>query len=357
MRSRLILIVIALQFGVLAWMAAEREWVLRTGRSVLLRTAPVDPRDPMRGDFVRFRYEISTVPVALCRDGAASWPGLTSREQRRLKDRRVYAIVRPEEDQRAELVALTDREPAAGTFLRGRVESVGPHGITVRYGVEAMFTEQGRARAIEDAPQLRAGVALNIEARVSDGGLAVLQDFRWEPLGITVQPRRRPAPEPSAAVAPRGQNRGPESTLIGATVELKNHSDRPVAIVVRPDGGSFRLRTNDTFAAQRWQPAYAGAPPIPVTPAMVKLLGPGETHREELDFSRPTWQLGHVASDGQIGPPVPWDAIPANERWQVSVRIEYLPPGRTDTAGLPHADLIRHSPLRSRALSAFGGID
>jgi uncharacterized membrane-anchored protein len=174
MRNRFILLAIALQFAVLAFMAGEREWVLRSGRTVFLRTAPVDPRDPMRGDYVRFAYEISNVPRALCRDGTAGWPGREWRDQRRLRDRRVYAIIRQDEEQVAELVALTDREPVKGTFIRGRVASVHAQGIVVRFGVEAMFTEQGKARALENAPQLQQGVPLNIETRVSDGGLAVL---------------------------------------------------------------------------------------------------------------------------------------------------------------------------------------
>ena len=30
-----------------------------TGRPVLLKLAPVDPRDPLRGDYLTFRYDIS----------------------------------------------------------------------------------------------------------------------------------------------------------------------------------------------------------------------------------------------------------------------------------------------------------
>lgn len=355
MRNRLIVLAIALQFGVLAYMAGEREWVLRSGRTVFLRTAPIDPRDPMRGDYVRFGYEISNVPLALCRDGTATWSKRDWREQRRLRDRRVYAIIRQDEEQVAELVALTDRKPDAGTFLRGRVQSVHPHGINVRFGVEAMFTEQGKARALENAPQLQAGVPLNIETRVSDGGLAVLKSYRWEPLGITVQPRRA---TPIAPPAPNQPARAREAApLVGATVEVKNHSERPIAIVVRPNGGSFRLVPGEFVPTHRWQPVPADRPTLAPTAEMVKLLRPGETHREELDFGRPEWRLGRVAENGTIGTPVAWDAIPENERWGISFRVEYAPPPREATAGLPHADAIRHTPLRSRAINAAGAID
>ena len=73
MRKLLIVTAVVAQLLVLGWMAFEREWVVRTGRVVYLRTAPVDPQDPMRGEYVRLNYEIATVPKALCRDGVATW--------------------------------------------------------------------------------------------------------------------------------------------------------------------------------------------------------------------------------------------------------------------------------------------
>lgn len=48
-------------------LGGEREWVLRTGRTIYLRTIPVDPRDVMRGDYVRVAYEMSSVSRAQCR--------------------------------------------------------------------------------------------------------------------------------------------------------------------------------------------------------------------------------------------------------------------------------------------------
>ena len=38
---------------------ASKEFTLRTGKEILLKTVPVDPRDLFRGDYVILRYEIS----------------------------------------------------------------------------------------------------------------------------------------------------------------------------------------------------------------------------------------------------------------------------------------------------------
>ena len=64
MRGKLILIAVLVQVLILGWMAGEREWIVRTAPTVWLRTAPVDPRDLFRGDYVTLGYEISTIPAA-----------------------------------------------------------------------------------------------------------------------------------------------------------------------------------------------------------------------------------------------------------------------------------------------------
>ena len=57
----LIVIVVLLQCCALAAICFQRETVLRTGHTVYMRTAPVDPRDLFRGDYVRLGYEASVI--------------------------------------------------------------------------------------------------------------------------------------------------------------------------------------------------------------------------------------------------------------------------------------------------------
>ncbi|AVD70454.1 hypothetical protein CAY53_02335 [Desulfobulbus oralis] len=49
MRKAAIITAILVQVLVLAWMAGQREWILRTAPRIWLRTAPLDPRDLFRG--------------------------------------------------------------------------------------------------------------------------------------------------------------------------------------------------------------------------------------------------------------------------------------------------------------------
>jgi hypothetical protein len=53
--------------------------------------------------------------------------------------------------------------------------------------------------------------------------------------------------------------------------------------------------------------------------------------------------------------PMPMREI--TETWSASFRLEYAPPDKADAAALPHADLIRHGNLRSRAFNPTQGMD
>ena len=62
MKFKLFILVLALQSAWLLGTVIQQENVLRAGKMVLLETQLVDPRDPLRGDFVRLNYQISNVP-------------------------------------------------------------------------------------------------------------------------------------------------------------------------------------------------------------------------------------------------------------------------------------------------------
>jgi uncharacterized membrane-anchored protein len=346
MRRYWIIGAIAAQFGLLAFMAAGREWILHTGRPIVLRTAPVDPRDPMRGEYVRLQYDFSRVPKELCRDGLADWFQKRDdgwRYHRMLRDRIVFALVRLDRDNVAEFVALTDRHPTEGIYLRGRVDSVDDKEVRVRYGVEALFTQQGSAKAFEAKVRGEmAGVPVDAEAALGANGIAVLRGYHWESLGITVAVERGPA---EAGAQPWNQRR----PLIGLKVELKNHGAAPVAIVDRPGALSFRLLREirwGTFDC-RWVHDNDLVPPP--LPGNVVVLQPGESRRIAIDLTSPDWFV--IEKDGDKVPGLP-TALSRSSAAGVWFRIEYVPPTTAECAGLSHAELLQSRALRSRAFSA-----
>jgi uncharacterized membrane-anchored protein len=65
MKLKLFILVLALQTAWLLGTVAEQEHALATGKIILLETRRVDPRDPLRGDYLILNYKISDVPVNL----------------------------------------------------------------------------------------------------------------------------------------------------------------------------------------------------------------------------------------------------------------------------------------------------
>jgi len=345
MRRYWILLAIAAQVGLLAILAGEREWVLRTGRTVILRTAPVDPQDPMRGEYVRLQYDFSRVPKALCRDGVAGWfqKGENAwRFRRTLRDRLVFAQVKLDRDNVAEFIALTDRRPTEGLYLRGRVDLVDDAEVRVRYGVEALFTQQGGAKEFE--AKMRggmAGVPVDAEVALGGNGITVLRGYRWEPLGITVVVERGPAED----VPERGRRR----PIIGLTVELKNHGTTPVAIVDRPGARSFRLRRESRWEIGDYLWVHDADPVPPSAPADVVVLQPGESRKVAIDLTSPDW---FVLNQGKKKrPSLPESLTKIDHAFNVWFRLEYVPPTAAECAGLPHAELMEPRPVRSRMFS------
>lgn len=355
MKARLALLVAALQVLVLAFMAGQREWILRAGTPLMLRTAPVDPNDPMRGAFVRLDYEISFAPVALCRGEVAAWTRITDyREQRRLRDRVVYAALKVNPHGIAELDSLSDTPPARGPSIRGRVQSTDAGGVRVRYGIEAHFMNKEAAQRTERLGLERAGAPMNVTVAVGSSGIAVLKDTSWEPLGITFAIDRPPLREP----APPGQPNQPwqQPVLTGLTVSLHNYSDKDVAIVNLPNARSFNLVPNDRFQNVHYR--WAGRDAIRVagpTADDILVLKPGAKHAVHIDLTQPEWWI--VDTNKPDAAPIPFQKVPPGDAWSTSFRLEYMPPTADAVRGLPNAGLIRHAPLRSRAFNANQGVD
>ncbi|MFH0881249.1 MAG: GDYXXLXY domain-containing protein [Lentisphaerota bacterium] len=325
MKTRWIILAVALQVLVLLFMAGEREWIVRAGRVIFLRTAPVDPRDAFRGDYVQLDYEISHVSPALLRDGLA---GVTNTDSSR-KEQKVYAVLR-EENGLAQLEFLTDRQPAGGLYLRGFLRHVWNWNdrAQIRYGLEAFFVEQKQGLELEAARrQGDIRIPLEMEVAVGRGGKSVLKGYRWSPLGIGLK------------IQTDTNNRP-----LSATVILCNVSSNALAIVDRPGNRSLFLEPDSirSWTDNEWNWVHAAAPDSSIKDAHVVLLAPQAKHEMQVDLTAADWYI--VKKDE---PPRPV----AEAGMGVFFRLVYRPPSAEACAGLEHADAIWHGELPS---SAFG---
>ncbi|MBW7477218.1 GDYXXLXY domain-containing protein [Paenibacillus oenotherae] len=160
-RGFLLLIVIMLQFGFLTYQAVTSERLLRTGDSIKLELAPIDPRSLLQGDYVTLNYSISTLPQSVA-------SGLESRGSRQ----KLKVVLAPD----AKGVHVFKRLYQEGEtlasdeiVLNGTTSGWGP----VYYGIETYFVPEGTGLEVERSARFA-------YIRVSANGNALLERLTKE---------------------------------------------------------------------------------------------------------------------------------------------------------------------------------
>lgn len=336
MRKIFIVLAVLMQVTIIAYMAGEREYILRTGKIIYLRTAPIDPRDLFRGDYVRLNYEISNIPARYLPAGNIA---------ETTKGEKVYAILKEEADGLYQLEGISKKKPSSGVYITGRSpydyrnRSFG-QSMTVNYGIEAYFVQQGKGREIERRLGSRNQIQIPLEMQIAVGrsGKAVIKGHRWSRLGIGLRVLRAPAPNPQ--VPP-----GPASAKVALT--LFNAAEAPLALVALPQDCSFNLETAQT-AQKNWMPVQNPCEHVNPTEGDVLVLDPEEEKTFEFDFADPRWFVRENDSA-----PVEIGTLAWSERF----RLVYRPPGEASCRNLADRDLIWHGYMPSRAFHGRGQID
>jgi uncharacterized membrane-anchored protein len=116
-----------------------KEFTLKTGNEILLKTVPVDPRDLFRGDYVILRYEITAIDTNTFSLSAPDFK----------IDDKIYATLDVGNDRIGNIVGISKQPPQSGNFIKGTVKSAYGSSITVEYGIESYFVPEGKGREIE----------------------------------------------------------------------------------------------------------------------------------------------------------------------------------------------------------------
>ena len=140
-RKLLFSAVVALQVLSLLGMIGFKYSVVKTGRTVVLQSVPIDPRDLMRGDFVRIRFAINRLDLSrLAADGAPLPPG--SVVYVTLKNTGpAWTPVRAD----AALPALQEDE----AVIKGKIRDRNGNIIQVDYGIDSYYVAEGKGRPLE----------------------------------------------------------------------------------------------------------------------------------------------------------------------------------------------------------------
>lgn len=160
-----------LQTAILGYMIEGRAGILRSGTEVLLKTAPVDPRDLLRGDYVILTYDVSTISTTSI-IGQKPETGDAGRLHVRLKPGAdgfwtvSEASFDPLPVEDGSVVLLS--QPV--TIYDWEWQNAG--NLTVSYGIERFYVPEGEGRPIEDG---RNEGRISVAARVSENGQAQIR--------------------------------------------------------------------------------------------------------------------------------------------------------------------------------------
>ena len=185
--NRFALAVLALLIGqslFLGAMVFDRVSLLRSENVVTLKTAPVDPRDIFRGDYVILSYDIARIRLADV-DGDDDFG----------YDDGIFVELAPDgETWNAVAIWRENREPQEGhLIIRGQVNSIvgetRPTGIPERdstpcpncgtvgvdYGIESYFVPEGEGRELEN---IRNDGKLTVDVALGKDGTPAIKQLR-----------------------------------------------------------------------------------------------------------------------------------------------------------------------------------
>ena len=182
------IIVAALQTAVLGYMVGERAWGLRSGVEVTLKTAPVDPRDLLRGDYVTLNYDISRVPVSTLVGGPPKESLNNQVLSVRLKkqDDGYWGVVESSFatlDVKPDTVVLKSLPFDYVSY--GDLAGTSQATIAVTYGIERYYVPEGQGHDIENA---RNDSRVAIAARVSSDGAAHIRSLLLDGKSVYEEP-------------------------------------------------------------------------------------------------------------------------------------------------------------------------
>lgn len=145
-----LLLVIVVLVLILGSFILYLSWPLLTGVTVVLATEPVDPFDPLRGQYITIRYEISTIPTpAEVQEGDI-----------------VYVSLKKDAEDVSHYADASRQPPRSGAFIKGKITQIYGNRSRVEYGIEQYFFERN-AQFETFGLQVEAKVAADGQARIS----------------------------------------------------------------------------------------------------------------------------------------------------------------------------------------------
>ena len=203
----ILVLIIVLQILSLVGFVIYQENLKDTGTKIILQTIPLDPRDLLRGEYVELRYEISGITIEnikcyrLCLgydlEDKSNRPKSREDFLSSIEGQDVYVLLTKEPYRRENLSISSDAswyvydvsdsfnfgnnktEQIESIVIKGRIEKVeeiftgidSVIRISVDYGIEQYFLEEGKGRVVEDADDVK------VEVNIANNGKAFITEL------------------------------------------------------------------------------------------------------------------------------------------------------------------------------------
>lgn len=148
------------------------EYTLRQGKTILLKTEPIDPRDLLRGDYVFLQYEINTIDLK-----TVEVISPLKEEDIEEEDIIYIGLIRDGEFYKPLSLSKAVPETKNGViYIRGKVVWKTGNVIDVTYGIENYYVPEGKGREIEKF----VGKGLSVEVKVDKYGFSKISKLYLE---------------------------------------------------------------------------------------------------------------------------------------------------------------------------------
>lgn len=139
MKNKYLLWIVALLWVlVLVTIYTQHQRIVTTGKIITLKTEPIDPRDPFKGDNVKLLYDISTI----------RGPLTEAEKTELLRTKKIFAVLKPVEHYWV-LDYFTTKRPWGKTYVQGWVWGEISEFMRVQYNIESFYVPEGRGKEVE----------------------------------------------------------------------------------------------------------------------------------------------------------------------------------------------------------------
>ena len=153
--------------GILAGFGLYLGMPLLTGAEATLATEPIDPFDPLRGQYIIIRYEIGTVPTLVEFDAPNNYLADKRSPITLQEGDTAYVLLKDDAEGIARLTIVSTEKPSSGLFIKGTVERVSGNQATLTYGIEQYFFERGAQFSTQNV-QVKVKIDSSGQARIKE---------------------------------------------------------------------------------------------------------------------------------------------------------------------------------------------